>query len=109
VVVGGAAKEKTREQIEQLTDLKIEWIETRGGGTRLVEPIVKRLQDAGIAALVLVQGAMLHRHSQPLVAAARQSMTPMGYASKGGVSSVLRALFDIEATLHGEHVADRAA
>lgn len=105
IVVGGLAREAARGDVARRTALEVEWIETRGGGTRLIEAVVARVRNGSVAALVLVEGAMLHRHSRPLVAAARLARTPMAYAKKGAVRQVLQAFGEVERRLSGEHAA----
>ena len=99
VVVGGVTKrERLLEWPERLRE-KLEWIDTTRQGTHAIGNLEKRIRERRLAALIVLEGVISHRHSDPLIAAARQVGLPHAYAGKGGRASLARALSELETTL----------
>ena len=99
VVVGGVTKrERLLEWPERLRE-KLEWIDTTRQGTHAIGNLEKRIRERRLAALIVLEGVISHRHSDPLIAAARQVGLAHAYAGKGGRASLARALSELETTL----------
>jgi len=104
IVVGGAGRDAAKQEAVRRSRLELEWTETRDGGTRLVEAVAARVRRGAATAIILVEGAMAHRHWTALVTAARLAGTPVAYAKRGGSTQILRALADIERRLAEQRV-----
>lgn len=99
VVVGGVSKrERLHEWPERLRSA-LEWIDTTRQGTHAIGNLEKRIRERRLAALIVLEGVIAHRHSDPLIAAARQVALPHAYAGKGGRASLARALAELETAL----------
>lgn len=99
VFVGGAPHP---ERLRQLPDdrLKfVEWVDTRQKGTHAIGNLERRIRERRITALVLLEGLVQHKHTDPLVSAARAANVPHAYAGKGGTLAIASALNEIEKSL----------
>jgi hypothetical protein len=99
LVVGGAGRSSVRAAAALRAGLEIDWVEIEGHGTRRVEAAAERVRRGKVGAIILVEGAMLHRHSIPLLQAVRQTPTPIAYAKKGGLSQLMSAFGVLEQAL----------
>jgi len=96
VVVGGSPKPEKLEQT--LGDLAgcVEWIETSRQGTHAIGNLAQRIRQRRVSALIVLDAAVGHKHSDPLVSAAREVRIPTTYAHKGGVAALARAFTQLE-------------
>jgi hypothetical protein len=97
VVVGGAGRKAT--SLPRELEERLEWIDTTRQGTVAIGNLTQRIRSGRVGALVLLEGLVGHRHSEPLVAAAREASIPLVYAGKGGRAALDRALGDVLARL----------
>ncbi len=97
VVVGGVGRKAT--SLPRELEERIEWIDTERQGTVAIGNLTQRIRSGRVGALVLLEGLVGHRHSEPLVGAARESGIPLAYAGKGGRAALDRALGDVLARL----------
>lgn len=74
----------------------VEWIDTGQGGAHAVGNLATRIRQGRVSGLILCDQAISHKHSEPIVAAARASHVPVAFAGKGGAQSILRAFQAIE-------------
>jgi hypothetical protein len=99
VIVGGTP------HLERLTALavgandRIEWVDTTRQGTHAIGNLERRIKDKRISALLILEGLVQHRHSDPLVSTARSAKIPHAYGGKGGRSAIAQALDEIELML----------
>ena len=99
VIVGGASPlAKSRILPKPLLSLT-EWVDTRHQGTHAIGNLERRIREQRVAALILVEGMVQHRHTDPLVSAARMAQVPCAYAGKGGTLAIKTALDEIEQAL----------
>jgi len=99
VIVGGASPlAKSRILPKPLLSLT-EWVDTRHQGTHAIGNLERRIRERRVAALILVEGMVQHRHTDPLVSAARMAQVPCAYAGKGGTLAIKTALDEIEQAL----------
>ncbi len=108
VFVGGVVKQEKIALILQKYGIDIEWVDTSRHGTQAIAGVEKRIRERRLAAVVVLQGLIGHKHFEPLVAAARQVGTPFAYADKAGLGSVSRAFTEIEKQL-GDAAQERNA
>ena len=93
VVVGGVGRKATSHPHE--VEERLEWIDTTRQGTVANGNLTRRIRSGRVAALVLLAGLVGHRHSEPLVSAAREAGIPWAFAGKGGRAALDRALGDV--------------
>lgn len=99
-VVGGAGRQRVRDDVKARTGVDVSWIETEAGqGMGLVMSVAERLRAASFAGLIIVEGAISHRASAAVLQAARASETPIAYAKKGGLNQILQALSELDERL----------
>ncbi|HEV8247953.1 MAG TPA: hypothetical protein VGP93_19395 [Polyangiaceae bacterium] len=95
VVVGGVPKRERAAALPRELGDRIEWIDTTRQGTVAIGNLTQRIRGGRVAALVLLEALVGHRHSEPLVSAAREAGIPWAYAGKGGRGAFERALGDV--------------
>lgn len=99
VIVGG------QPHLERLASLHldkpdlVEWVDTTRQGTHAIGNLEHRIRDKRIAALLILEGLVQHKHSDPLVSAARHANIPNSYGGKGGKAAILHALDELEKML----------
>jgi hypothetical protein len=99
VIVGGTSPfAKSRLLPKALLD-QSEWVDTRHHGTHAIGNLERRIRERRVVALILVEGMVQHRHTDPLVSAARSAQVPCVYAGKGGTLAIKTALDEIEQAL----------
>lgn len=97
VIVGALAGRKR--PLPEPLDLATEWIDTSDGGAHPVGNLATRIRQGRVFGVIICEQAILHQHSEPVIAAARSSHVPVGFAGKGGGASIARALKTIEEQL----------
>jgi len=85
-----------RKKLPEPFDTIVEWIDTGQGTANAIGNLATRIRQGRVSALVLCDQAISHKHSEPLVAAARAAHVPVAFAGKGGAQSILRAFQAIE-------------
>ena len=95
VVVGGVPRPERARALPKDVAERIEWIDTTRQGTVAIGNLSHRLRARRVSGLVLLEGIVGHRHSEPLVSAARDGGVPVVYAGKGGKGALERALSDL--------------
>lgn len=98
LVIVGALSGRRRELPEPL-GASTEWIDTSDGGAHAIGNLPSRIKQGRVFGLVICDQAVQHKHSEPLVSAARAAGVPVGFATKGGMAGIARALEAIEAQL----------
>lgn len=95
-VVGGSPRpEKLNTMLGSLGD-RVDWIETSRQGTHAIGNLAQRIRQGRVSALIVLDAAVGHKHSEPLVSAAREVKIPTTYAHKGGAAAVVRAFTQLE-------------
>ncbi len=74
-------------------------VDTERDGVSAIGNLPKRIRQGRVAAVIILDRVIQHKHSEPVLAAARDSSVPVGFAGQGGRASLLRALLQIEETL----------
>lgn len=78
---------------------EVEWIDTERDGAHAVGNLPQRVRQGRVAAIVILDRAVQHRHTEPVLAAARDSKVPFAFAGQGGKASLVRAIEQLEASL----------
>jgi hypothetical protein len=99
VVIGALAGRQKSEAIPESLLPQTEWVDTGSGGAHAIGNLPQRIRQGRVIALVILDRAVQHKHSEPLVSAARAAGVPVGFAGKGGAASIRRALANIEEQL----------
>ncbi len=99
VIVGGAPHPDRLRQLSDDVLKHVEWVDTRQKGTHAIGNLERRIREHRITALILLEGLVQHRHTDPLVSAARLASVPFAYAGKGGTLAIRSALDEIEKVL----------
>ncbi len=95
VVVGGSRGDKVA-WLPPALRAAVEWIETTRQGTHAIGNLAQRIRQHRVLALIVLDGVVGHKHSEPLVAAAREVKIPTAYANKGGTGALARAFTQLE-------------
>lgn len=99
VLVGGVPKPEKLAELPSTLRGSAEWIDTTRHGTHAIGNLERRIRDGRVAALVVLEGLVSHKHSEPLLSSARMSGVPCARAGKGGRLALRRALDEIESAL----------
>ncbi len=99
-IVGGLAGRQKLGALPESLEGRTEWVDT-DGGPHAIGNLPQRIRQGRVAAVVILDRAVQHKHSEPLIAAARTVGIPVGFAGKGGVLSIRRALEQIDKQLKG--------
>lgn len=99
VIVGGLAKLEKLQLFPEDLRACVEWIETTRQGTHAIGNLANRIRHHRVSALILLDGLVGHRHTDPLVSAARDAGIVAVYAGKGGQAALSRALGQVEKML----------
>lgn len=83
VLVGGLVVNEKLAWIARHYGFTPTWIETENG-VKGVQSLEGRILDGNIAAVVILDGLISHRHFDPVVAATRQTGTPLAYGDTAG-------------------------
>ncbi len=95
VLVGGVVRRDRLGFVPREVLEKLEWIDTTRQGTHAIGNLAQRMKAGRVGALILMEGLVGHRHSDPLVHASREVGIPFEYAGKGGRAALARAFISI--------------
>jgi hypothetical protein len=96
VLFGGARKAAKLSSLRRRLGFDVEWIETASASTSSSAVLERRMRDGHVAAVVILEGLMGHKHYEPVIAAARQAGVPVAYGGRAGTASLEQALLEIE-------------
>ncbi len=99
VIVGALSGRKKESAVPEHLRAHTEWVDTERDGVHAIGNLPQRIRQGRVSAVVICDRAVQHKHTEPVVAAARTANVPVGFAGKGGLSSIERALESIEQNL----------
>ena len=99
VIVGGVSPQGRSRFLPKAMSAQIEWVDTRHQGTHAIGNLEKRIRERRVVGLILVEGLIQHRHTDPLISAARAAHVPCAFAGKGGNLAIKLAIDEIEKLL----------
>lgn len=99
VIVGGVVRSERLEFAPREVMERVEWVDTTRQGTHAIGNLPQRIKAGRVAALILMEGLIGHRHSEPLVHVAREVGLPLVFAGKGGRAALARAFISINQKL----------
>jgi len=73
-----------------------EWIDTERDGVHAVGNLPQRIRQGRVSGVVILDRIVSHKHTEPVVAAAREARVPVAFAGQGGKASLARAIAEIE-------------
>lgn len=99
VMLGGVRKPEKLDKLHQRIDFEVEWIETSAGSTGSTSTLERRIREGNVAAVVILEGLIGHKHYEPVVAAARQADIPVAYGGRAGTASLRSAFEELDSGL----------
>jgi len=99
VVIGALAGRDRASAVPAELAEHVEWIDTERDGAHAIGNLPQRVRQGRVAAVVILDRAVQHRHTEPVVAQAREHAVPVAFAGQGGKASIARAFAQIEAAL----------
>ena len=101
VIIGGLAGRQKRGVLPAALQSRTEWVDTERDGVHAIGNLPQRIRQQRVLAVVILERAIQHKHSEPVVAAARDANTPVAFAGQGGRASLIEALEQLDARLKG--------
>ncbi len=98
VIVGALSGRQKLGALPPSLEARTEWVDTDSGVHATIN-LPQRIRQGRVAAVIILDRAVQHKHTEPLVAAARAMSVPVGFAGKGGIASIRRALEAIDRRL----------
>jgi hypothetical protein len=99
VIIGALTGRDRTEGIATELAKHVEWIDTAREGSGAVGNLPQRIRQGRVAAVIILERAVQHRHTEPVMAAARDAGVPAAFAGKGGSGALARALEQLEHNL----------
>jgi hypothetical protein len=96
VIIGALTGRDRTESLAPELAKHVEWIDTAREGSGAVGNLPQRIRQGRVAAVVILERAVQHRHTEPVMAAAREAGVPAAFAGKGGTGALSRALEQLE-------------
>ncbi len=97
VIVGGVVKPEKLDRLREHLGFNVEWLGTSVHGS--TSALERRIREGHVAAVVMLEGLISHKHSEQVVAATRQAGVPLAYGGTGGLGKLEEAFEQIEASL----------
>jgi hypothetical protein len=98
VVIGALSRDRSDSVPEGFAE-HTEWIDTERDGVHALGNLPQRIRQGRVCAVVILDRAVKHKHSEPALAAARDAHVPTAFAGQGGRASLERALTQLEGML----------
>ena len=96
VIIGALAGREKSGSLPAEFALDAEWIDTERDGVHAVGNLPQRIRQGRVSGVVILDRVVSHKHTEPVVAAARDAHVPVAFAGQGGKASLARALAQIE-------------
>ncbi|MEO7037218.1 MAG: hypothetical protein ABI548_24905 [Polyangiaceae bacterium] len=95
VIIGALSGREKSGSLPPEFDADVEWIDTERDGVHAVGNLPQRIRQGRVAAVVILDRIVSHKHTEPVVAAARDARVPVAFAGQGGKAQMARALAQI--------------
>jgi hypothetical protein len=99
VVIGALSGRDRASSLPPELSEQFEWVDTEREGAHAVGNLPQRIRQKRVAGVVILDRAVQHRHTEPVLAAARDAGVPFAFAGQGGKASIARALDQLETAL----------
>ncbi|MEI9953352.1 MAG: hypothetical protein WDO74_31350 [Pseudomonadota bacterium] len=96
VIIGALAGREKSGALPAEIAADAEWIDTERDGVHAVGNLPQRIRQGRVSGVVILDRIVSHKHTEPVVAAAREARVPVAFAGQGGKASLARALLQLE-------------
>ncbi|HYQ43149.1 MAG TPA: hypothetical protein VER11_14310 [Polyangiaceae bacterium] len=96
VIIGALAGREKSGALPAELAADAEWIDTERDGVHAVGNLPQRIRQGRVGGVVILDRIVSHKHTEPVVAAAREAHVPVAFAGQGGKASLARALAQLE-------------
>ncbi|MEO6601712.1 MAG: hypothetical protein ABIQ16_17680 [Polyangiaceae bacterium] len=96
VIIGALSGREKSGSLPVELDADVEWIDTERDGVHAVGNLPQRIRQGRVGGVVILDRIVSHKHTEPVVAAARDARVPVAFAGQGGKAQMARALAQIE-------------
>jgi hypothetical protein len=96
VIIGALAGREKSGALPADVAADAEWIDTERDGVHAVGNLPQRIRQGRVSGVVILDRVVSHKHTEPVVAAAREARVPVAFAGQGGKVSLARALSQLE-------------
>ena len=96
VIIGALAGREKSAALPAEVAADAEWIDTERDGVHAVGNLPQRIRQGRVSGVVILDRIVSHKHTEPVVAAAREARVPVAFAGQGGKASLARALAQLE-------------
>lgn len=96
VIIGALSGREKSSSLPDGLALDAEWIDTERDGVHAVGNLPQRIRQGRVGGVVILDRVVSHKHTEPVVAAAREAHVPVAFAGQGGKVSLARAIAQIE-------------
>jgi len=96
VIIGALAGREKSGSLPAEIAADAEWIDTERDGVHAVGNLPQRIRQGRVSGVVILDRIVSHKHTEPVVAAAREARVPVAFAGQGGKASLARALTQLE-------------
>lgn len=99
VIVGGQPHLERLSMLPTTSIQQVEWIDTTRQGTHAIGNLERRIRDHRIGGILILEGLVQHRHTDPLISAARGVDLAHSFGGKGGRAALLQSLDELESRI----------
>ncbi|HWZ91373.1 MAG TPA: hypothetical protein VNW92_21070 [Polyangiaceae bacterium] len=92
VIIGAISGREKASALPAELAADAEWIDTERDGVHAVGNLPQRIKQGRVSGIVILDRIVSHKHTEPVVAAAREARVPIAFAGQGGRASLLRAI-----------------
>jgi hypothetical protein len=96
VIIGALAGREKSSSLPAELAADAEFIDTERDGVHAVGNLPQRIRQGRVSGVVILDRIVSHKHTEPVVAAAREARVPVAFAGQGGKASLARALAQLE-------------
>ncbi|HKO52511.1 MAG TPA: hypothetical protein VJV79_32610 [Polyangiaceae bacterium] len=96
VIIGALAGREKSGSLPPEIAADAEWIDTERDGVHAVGNLPQRIRQGRVSGVVILDRVVSHKHTEPVIAAAREARVPVAFAGQGGKASLARALSQLE-------------
>ena len=96
VIIGALSGREKSGALPAEAAVDAEWIDTERDGVHAVGNLPQRIRQGRVSGVVILDRVVSHKHTEPVVAAAREARVPVAFAGQGGKASLARALAQLE-------------
>jgi hypothetical protein len=96
VIIGALSGREKSSALPAELAADAEWIDTERDGVHAVGNLPQRIKQGRVSGVVILDRVVSHKHSEPVLAAAREAHVPVAFAGQGGRASLLRAIAQLD-------------